>query len=112
MSFKESFPDHQSPARQGDWEVAKHRFRIGEEVRGQVVEKSPFGAWIDLGVGFPALLEILVMKDLTPEAYRRGDWCPLGSEVTAFVGGFNDAFRQIVLWQVRLRDRTAAEPSG
>ena len=94
------FPGHRSPERVADWEGLEQRLAHGQSVTGTVVAKSPFGAWIDLGVGFPALLEIIVIADLTPERYRAGDWCPVGSEVTAFVGGFNESSCQVGLWQV------------
>lgn len=98
----ELFPDHRSPSRSSEWETLKQRLGAGQTVTGVVVAKSPFGAWIDLGVGFPALLEIVVMEGLTPERYRANDWCPLGSEVTASVAGFRDKDHQIGLWQVPL----------
>jgi hypothetical protein len=82
--------------------TSTQRLAVGQTVTGTVVAKSPFGAWIDLGVGFPALLEILVMEGLTPERYRADDWCPLGSEVTSFVGGFRDDGHQVGLRQVPL----------
>jgi ribosomal protein S1 len=94
------YPGHRSPDRAAEWEALKQRLTIGQPVTGRVVAKSPFGAWVDLGVGFPALLEIVVMADLTPERYRAGDWCPVGSEVTANVAGFRDDNRQVGLWQV------------
>lgn len=96
------FPGHRSPARAGAWEALRQQLVYGQSVTGTVVGKSPFGAWVDLGVGFPGLLEITVIAGLTPEKYRLGDWCPVGSEVTAFIGGFREDSRQIGLWQVPL----------
>ena len=63
-----------------DWERVKVR---RPWVRRSRVKWSrcPFGAWLDIGIGFPALLEIIELTDLTQEAYRIGDWCPLGSQV-------------------------------
>jgi ribosomal protein S1 len=104
------FPDHRSPSLSSEWEVLKQRLAVDQTVTGTVVAKSPFGAWIDLGVGFPALLEITVMEGLTPERYRADDWCPLGSEVTAFVGGFRDDGRQVGLWQVPLGHWRTQQP--
>lgn len=97
------FPGHRSPDRTVDWEELKRRLTYGQTVTGTVVAKSPFGAWVDLGVGFPALLEIVVIAGLTPERYRAGDWCPVGSEITAFVGGFRNGSNQVELWQVPMR---------
>jgi hypothetical protein len=96
------FPGHRSPDRASEWEALKQRLAIGQPLTGPVVARHPFGAWIDLGFGFPALLEIIGMAGLTPERYRADDWCPLGSEVTAHIGGFRDNGRQIGLWQVPL----------
>lgn len=93
------FPGHRSPDRTAAWEALKGRLAYGQAVTGTVVAKSPFGAWVDIGVGFPALLEIIVIAGLTPERYRAGDWCAIGSEITAFVGGFRDGSNQVWLWQ-------------
>jgi ribosomal protein S1 len=93
------FPGYRSPDRADDWEKLKQRLAFGQTVTGVVVGRSPFGAWVDIGVGFPALLEILVIAGLTPEMYRAGDWCRERSEVAAFIGDFRDDPRQIRLWQ-------------
>jgi hypothetical protein len=66
-----------------------------------VFAKAPFGAWIDIGVGFPALLLIPEIAGLSPKQYQSDDWCPIGSEVTALIRGFNDPNRQIVLTQTQ-----------
>jgi hypothetical protein len=100
--LSEHFPTREPAAIEREWTALKRRLSAGETVSGTVVAKAPFGAWIDIGVGFPALLEIILMEGLTPELYRADEWCPLGSEVTAFVGGFRDHAHQIGLWQVRL----------
>lgn len=97
------FPGHRSTVRSSEWEGIKSQLVFGQHVIGEVVAKFPFGACLDLGVGFPALLEIPVIADLTPEKYRAGDWCPVGSQVTARIGGFRDQMRQIGLWQIPVR---------
>ena len=61
----------------------KQRLAIDESVTGVVFARAHFGAWVDLGVGFPALLEIICIDGMTPERYQSGDWSPIGSEVTA-----------------------------
>ena len=78
---------------------------MGQSVTGVVVAKAQFGAWLDIGVGFPALLEIVCIEGLTPQRYQADDWCPIGSEVTAFVSGFRDRDHQIHLWQVKPGER-------
>ena len=96
------FPDHGSDARATAWDEAKQRLPVGTSVTGRVVARYPFGAFLDIGLGFPALLEIIEIEGLTPEAYRAGGWCPKGSEVTARVMGFRDRNHQIHVSQVRL----------
>jgi ribosomal protein S1 len=86
---------------QREWEALKRQLAVGGSVTGVVIGRAPFGAWIDIGVGFPALLEITVMAGLTPERYRVGDWCPVGSEISAEVSMFQDENRQIYLGQVK-----------
>lgn len=95
------FPGYESQEKAFAWTQLKQRYTFGDPVRGVVVGKSPFGAWVDLGVGFPGLLEIAGIKDVTPEDYQQGRWCPIKSTIDAFIGDFNDTLRQIRVWQVR-----------
>jgi len=57
-------------------------------------------AFLDIGVEFPALLEIILMPDLPPEHFQADDWCPTGSKVTARVASYSDSVREIYLSQV------------
>jgi ribosomal protein S1 len=97
----ERFPRRDGAEAQKEWEALKQLLAIGQSVTGTVVARAPFGAWVDIGVGFPALLEIICMEGMTPDRYRADDWCPLGSSVTATVGSFNNRNRQVGLWQIR-----------
>lgn len=96
----ERFPARDPDATEREWVALKQWLSVGQSVTGTVVAKAPFGAWVDIGVEFPALLEIITIAGLTPEQYRADAWYPLGSDVEAFVGGFRDAAYQIELWQV------------
>lgn len=91
--------------REGEWVALQRRLAVGQSVTGTVFAKAPFGAWIDLDVGFPALLEIVCIAGLTPERYRADDWCPIGSQVAAFVSAFKDRGYQIGLMQVRVGEQ-------
>ena len=99
--LSERFPARDPVEVEREWAALQQRVAVGQSVTGVVFAKAPFGAWIDLRVGFPALLEIVCIAGLTPERYKTDDWCPVGSEVTAFVGGFRDRGHQVYLWQVR-----------
>ncbi|WP_166831788.1 hypothetical protein [Thalassoroseus pseudoceratinae] len=83
-----------------EWKSLKANHAVGDKVTGVVVAKAPYGAWLDVH-GFPALLEIICIDGLTPERYQAGDWCPIGSHVSGFIGGFRDDVHQIGIYQVR-----------
>ncbi len=57
----------------------------------------------------------LLCLALTRERYRADEWCALGSEVTAMIGGFNDRNYQVGLWQLmpgeQRRDETEMNAS-
>src|SRR5215470_1848894 len=83
------------------WGDLMTRLNVGDAVTGQVIVKAHFGAWVDIHVGFPALIELPYIRGLTPERYRADDWCPLNSILTARVLGIASSLHQIRLAQVR-----------
>ena len=93
------FPDWLSASRSAEWESMKQRLTIGQTVTGIVIAKSPFGAWIDLGCEFPALLLIPEISELTPKKYQTDDWLPIGCEVSAWIIWFQDRDHEIMLSQ-------------
>jgi hypothetical protein len=97
------FPGYRSPERAAAWNAAKAQLPNDSSVTGVVVAKYPFGVFVDIGVGFPALLEIIFIDGMTPEQYRDGKWSPTGSSLTAFIRWpeIEDGSRQIGLWQIR-----------
>ena len=52
-----------------------------------------------MGVGFPGLLLIPDIIELTPEIYRTGTYSPIGSTMTARIIWFEEKNRQILLTQ-------------
>lgn len=82
-----------------EWNEIKQKWEIGTQVEGIIVHKAPFGDFIDVGVGYDALLEIIEIKDLTQEKYCQGDYNPMGSVVKAKVVAFDDTNKQIRLTQ-------------
>ena len=100
--LSEEFPNRSAAGAEQAWKALKSRLSVGQSVTGVVVAKAHFGAWLDIGAGFPALLEITCIAGLTPERYRADDWCPVGSEVPAEVAGFDDRNHQVSLSQVKI----------
>jgi ribosomal protein S1 len=72
-----------------NWNDVKARFKIGQEVEGRVVHKAPFGDFVDIGAGFPTLLEIIQMPVPLP-GQSPGDLNPVGSAVKARIASFEE----------------------
>jgi hypothetical protein len=49
-------PDWGTDAALARWPEVRARLAVGEIVRGEVVCRAPFGVWLDIGAGHPALL--------------------------------------------------------
>lgn len=47
------------------WPEVRAGLQIGQVVRGTVIARAPFGVWLDIGVGFPALLLVPNMRGAT-----------------------------------------------
>jgi ribosomal protein S1 len=102
--FERHFPGHLSAMQSDAWEAAKARLPVGTSVSGVVVARPGFGVFLDIGVGFPALMLVPDIKGLTPEKYRAGDWCPIGSKVDGEVIGVVESRRQVCIAQGVLRE--------
>jgi len=50
--------------------AAEARLPMGSRLSGVVVARYPFGAFRDIGAGFPPLLEIVCVEGLTPSATK------------------------------------------
>jgi hypothetical protein len=100
-----SFGDVTGPARLASWSDVKARYPIGSKISGRVVLKAPFGVWLDVGVGFPALILVTRFKTLlTYDEYVASGPRP-GGHLDASVYLFNENARCLVLTQ-RPHDET------
>jgi hypothetical protein len=79
------------------WAALKERLVAGKPVRGRVVLVKYYGCFLDIGVGFPAL--ITAAEGASPN----GLLPDLHAEVEALLLGFDDLDRHVLL---TLRDRT------
>jgi ribosomal protein S1 len=98
--LQRAFGDYLAPERKEDWERAKAGLGPRDRISGVVVARYIFGVFIDIGVGFPALLEVI---QFDPPPGRRPadveDYPVIGSTVAARVVAFDDRNRQIGLTQ-------------
>lgn len=93
------FGNYKPPNKREEWAALKSRLSLGQSVSGKVVQRESYGAWIDIGVGFPALLLLPRIRDLTGEQYRKDDWLPIGSIVEARLISFADQEHSLVITQ-------------
>lgn len=96
QALDERFEGFRSPTIEEKWTRVGSRFATGETVSGEGIATAPVGVFVDLGVGFPGLLEFIQFEDAGIGLY---DFPPLGSLVSARVVLFNDRTRQIDLTQ-------------
>ena len=82
-----------------NWQLVREKWSVGDCVKGEVITKAHFGAWIDVGIGFPCLLEIINVAGMDREDYQADNWCIKGSEVSAYIIGFWNAQFQICVSQ-------------
>lgn len=94
------FGDYLSPAKAAEWAAVKARLATGESVRGSVIARRPFGVFVDIGAGFPALLEVIQFENARERRYEIEDYPAIGDPITARVVAFNDRNRQIGLTQL------------
>ncbi|WP_165073608.1 S1 RNA-binding domain-containing protein [Paludisphaera rhizosphaerae] len=94
------FGDHLSPDKAGEWAAVQAQLAVGESVRGPVIARRPFGVFVDIGVGFPALLEVIQFLDARQRRYSLDDYPAIGETITARVVAFNDQNRQVCLTQL------------
>ena len=91
------FPDLQQSAEL--WERVKLQLAPGEEREGEVIARAPFGVWVDLGLGVPALQEVAEFEDAGTRRYALEDYPAEGSKLVARITCFRDEGFQIYLSQ-------------
>lgn len=96
------FGDVTSADRVSDWERAKQAFPVGSKVSGRVVLKAPFGVWLDVGAGFPALLLITQLATFYSHDTYWKSGPQLGETMDVTVLGFNEPARALGLTQKSL----------
>lgn len=95
------FPGYRSPEQAEAWEAARVRFPPGAWVRGVVLARHPFGLFVDIGVGFPALLLVVRLRGADEHPYTDMMLYPaVGSDVDARVCLWADSHRQVGLTQL------------
>ena len=67
------------------WVKVAATLKPGMPVTGTVIARAPFGAWIDIGLEFPALLETIRVPNLNYQDYQAGRSIEGGCQIEAWI---------------------------
>jgi hypothetical protein len=81
--IQEVFPHFKSGQSGSEGPLIKERLNVGQMVSGRVIARAPFGVWLDIGVGRPALLLVVNMNDAGVQPIAAQDYPPKGAIVDA-----------------------------
>jgi hypothetical protein len=84
------FPDWGTAAAIDRWPAARALLVTGQPVHGAVVARAPFGVWVDIGVGHPALLLVPEMTGASERPIRFHEYPELGTAVDAQIVALGD----------------------
>jgi hypothetical protein len=77
------FPDWGTEAALARWPGNRARLAVGQVARGVVIARAPFGVWVDIGAGHPALLLVPEMAGARERRIGFDDYPPLGATLDA-----------------------------
>ncbi|WP_165228352.1 hypothetical protein [Aquisphaera insulae] len=60
--IRAQYPDWGTDTALARWPRVRERLHVGQHVRGHVIARAPFGVWLDINAGHPALLLIPEME--------------------------------------------------
>jgi len=98
--LKGIYGDYLAPDKERAWAHAKTLLRSEDTVTGEVIKQYRFGVFVELSVGFPALLQVVQFDAEQSRRYTSmTDYPSVGTRISARVAGFQDREREIVLTQ-------------
>jgi ribosomal protein S1 len=84
------FPHWGTDAALARWPAIKAGLVVGQAVRGEVIARAPFGVWVDIGAGHPALLLVPEMASACERPIRLEEYPKLGKVIEARVISLGD----------------------
>src|ERR1700722_5745066 len=84
------FPDWESDAAAALWPTTKASLSVGQDVSGPVIARAPFGVWIDIGVGHPAVLLVPEMRRSPHQRITFDDYPLIGGTIAATIVALGD----------------------
>lgn len=108
--IRERFPNWGTAHAAAGWPEVRFALRTDQEVRGTVIARAPFGVWIDIGVGFPALLLVPYMRGANVRRITFDEYPTMGEPVKARIRALGDR-GEIGLTQERPEDDPWRDPA-
>jgi hypothetical protein len=84
------FPDWSTDAVLARWPAIRSRVSVGQRVRGEVIARAPFGVWVDIAAGHPALLLVPEMAGALQRRITLEEYPQLGAVVEARIIALGD----------------------
>lgn len=79
--IQDRFPHWGTDSALSCWPKIRAELRVGQMVRGIVIARAPFGVWLDIGVGHPALLLVPEMREAKEWRIKFEDYPETGEPV-------------------------------
>jgi exosome complex RNA-binding protein Rrp4 len=77
------YPHWGTEAALARWPEVRERLRIGQHVYGPVIARAPFGVWLDIHAGHPALLLVPEMRGAKERRITFDEYPAIGEVVEA-----------------------------
>lgn len=90
QDIRNRFPDWKTSEALTRWPQARAKLQVGQLVRGDVIARAPFGVWVDIGIGHPALLLVPEMAGVRERRIVFDDYPAIGEAIEARVVGMGD----------------------
>ncbi len=84
------YPDWGTDAALARWPKARERLRVGRQVHGSVIARAPFGVWLDIDAGHPALLLVPEMQGAKERRITFEDYPAIGEVVETRIVALSD----------------------
>jgi predicted RNA-binding protein with RPS1 domain len=88
--IRSRFSDWGTEAALARWPKIRASLQVGRMVSGTVIARAPFGVWLDIGVGHPALLLVPEMRGAKERPITFEDYPQMESQVDAKIISLGD----------------------
>jgi hypothetical protein len=88
--IRSRFPDWGTEEALPRWPEVRARLEVGQPVSGVVIARAPFGVWLDIDAGFPALLLVPYMEGAGERRITFEDYPAMGAPIRGRIRALGD----------------------